>query len=106
MPAFPYESCFQRVDQESVMNHFAHRAAKAIKISRNFSTAREMVRTPRRAEGASEHSPVTRFSCYSLGAENLITCPGFCSQLSVAVLPHCISEQTPEMSWRIRGFAS
>jgi hypothetical protein len=27
-------------------------------------------------------------SCYSLGAENLITCPGFCSELSVAVLPH------------------
>jgi hypothetical protein len=25
------------------MNHFAHRAAKAIKISRNFSTAREMI---------------------------------------------------------------
>jgi len=25
------------------MNYFAHRAAKAIKISRNFSTAREMV---------------------------------------------------------------
>jgi len=41
----PYESCFQRVDQEFVMNHFAHRAAKAIKISRNFSTAREMTRT-------------------------------------------------------------
>ena len=27
-------------------------------------------------------------SCYSLGAENLVTCPGFCSELSVAVLPH------------------
>jgi len=27
-------------------------------------------------------------SWYSLGAENLITCPGFCSELSVAVLPH------------------
>jgi hypothetical protein len=23
MPAFPYESCFQRVDQEFVMTHFA-----------------------------------------------------------------------------------
>src|SRR5438874_11129012 len=51
MPAFPYESCFQRVDQESIMNHFAHRAAKAIKISRNFSTAREWFRTPRGGRG-------------------------------------------------------
>ena len=34
-----YESRFQRVDQEFVMTHFAHRAAKGIKISRSFSTA-------------------------------------------------------------------
>jgi hypothetical protein len=46
MPAFPYESCFQRVDQEFVMTHFAHGAAKGPKNSRYFSTAREMVRTP------------------------------------------------------------
>ena len=47
--ATPYESCFQRVDQEFVMTHFAHGAAKGPKNSRYFSTAREMVRTPRGA---------------------------------------------------------
>ena len=39
----PIRKLFSAVDQEFVMNYFAHRAAKAIKISRNFSTAREMV---------------------------------------------------------------
>jgi hypothetical protein len=46
LPAFPYESCFQRVDQEFVMTHFEQRAAKRTKISRSFSTALEMVTTP------------------------------------------------------------
>jgi hypothetical protein len=46
MPAFPYESCFQRVDQEFVITHFAQRAAKGPKISRYFSTAREMIYLP------------------------------------------------------------
>jgi hypothetical protein len=35
----PYKSRFQRVDQEFVMTHFAHRAAKGTKFSRYFSTA-------------------------------------------------------------------
>jgi hypothetical protein len=36
---YPYKSRFQRVDQEFVMTHFAHRAAKGTKFSRYFSTA-------------------------------------------------------------------
>jgi hypothetical protein len=36
MPAFPYESCFQRIDQEFVMTQFANRAAKGSKFSGVF----------------------------------------------------------------------
>ena len=38
-----YESCFQWIDQEIVITHFARRTEKETKISRYCSTAREMV---------------------------------------------------------------
>src|SRR5437660_9587793 len=83
---FPRRKLFSAVDQEFVMTHFGRRWRRCLHAriheGRCFSGAgTQAITQPRNScRGA--------ISCYSLGAENLITCPGFCSELSVAVLPH------------------
>jgi hypothetical protein len=56
LPAFPYESCFQRVDQEFVMTHFAHGAAKRPKIHGIFLRHEKWLGPP----GGAGSSPSTR----------------------------------------------